>query len=344
VRLLKVLPRRFFWRLGLDSGYGVEQTTFALRLLPQLRRDRIDVLHVKDPWVAYLMQRCRSLGLVRCRTILSHGTDEPPEFLRHFDYVQHLAPWHLEAAREAGAWKPTWTAIPNFIDTDRFASGRAETLRDELGIPRDGLVVLTASAIKRGHKRVDYLMEEFARLRQRAPALPVWLVIAGGREADTDELQAMGRQLLGDRVRFLVSYPLSRMPELYRSADLFVLGSLKEMLGTVLLEASASAVPCIGHQFPVTAWVIGPGGQTADLSVPGALTAAMEAVLSNPEQRRQLGALARQHCLATFSRERVVEQYLEYYRFVLANEPQASRKSRLPTVVAASSPVAGASL
>ena len=39
------------------------------------------------------------------------------------------------------------------------------------------------------------------------------------------------------------------------------------------------------------------------------------ALLTDPARRR-LGALARRHCLGLFSRDRVVEQVLGYYRFV----------------------------
>src|SRR5690349_19556470 len=39
--LLRYLPKRFFWRLGLHSEPGIEQVTFALKLLRHLRRDRI---------------------------------------------------------------------------------------------------------------------------------------------------------------------------------------------------------------------------------------------------------------------------------------------------------------
>ena len=40
----------------------------------------------------------RKWGLVKTKEILAHGTEEPVEFLEKFEYVQHLAPWHLEQA------------------------------------------------------------------------------------------------------------------------------------------------------------------------------------------------------------------------------------------------------
>ncbi len=325
-RLLKLLPRRASWRLGLGSPYDVEQTTFALRLLPFLRRHRIDVLHVQDPQVALIAQRARRLGLVRTRTVLAHGTEEPVAFLRRIEFLQHLAPWHLEQAREAGAWKPTWTAVPNFIDTHRFAPSRADELRAELGIPADGLVVLTAAAVKRHHKRIDHLLVEFARLRQVAPWLPVWLVVAGGWETETDELIEQGTRLLGDRVRFLIRFPRGRMPDLYRTADLFALASLFEMMPIALIEATASGLPCVVHNHPIPEWMTGPGGVRVDMAAPGELAAALGSLLTDSVRRAATGQAARGHCLANFSRDRVVDAILAYYRRVAAPRPQLATR------------------
>src|SRR5438128_11476464 len=197
-QLLSWLPRRGFWRLGLTSGYGIEQTTFALGLLRHLRRRRIDVLHVKDPQVALLVQRANQLHFVPTRAILSHGTEEPLSFLRKITYLHHLAPWYAEQAKATGVWKPTWSMIPNFIDTDAFYPAPDPALRRELGIAPETRVLVSTSAIKGKHKRIDYLLEEFARLRAARPDLPSTLVIAGAAEADTQQLIERGNRLLGD--------------------------------------------------------------------------------------------------------------------------------------------------
>lgn len=317
VKLLKRLPRRGTWRLGLGSGYDIEQTTFAWSLLLFLRQRRVDLLHVQDPRVALLMQRAHRLGLTRAKVILGHGTEESLAFQDKITYLQHLAPWHLEEARAAGVWKPTWTAIPNFIDIERFAPGEARGLRAELKISNNAIVVLAAAAIKRHHKRIDWLIREFSALRQARPELPIWLVVAGGREDETDDVVAEGERLLADRVRFLVRFPRERMPELYRASNLFVLTSIKEMMPIALLEALASGLPCLIHPHPVMQWMIGPGGRGVDMQTPGALAEALQGLVADRETRTELGAAARQHCVANFGKERVVDQILEYYQFVL---------------------------
>ena len=329
-RLVRALPRWVGWRLGLGGPYGVEQTTFALRLLPLLRREGIDLLHVQDPNLALLVQRAGKLGLVRTRVVLGHGTEEPLGFIRKINYLQHLAPWHLEEAKKAGVWKPTWTVIPNFIDTGQFRPGESR-LREELGIPPHGWVVLTVAAIKREHKRIDYLIEEFGRLLRQRPDLPAWLVVAGGREADTDELVRLGKDKLGERARFLVRFPRERMPDLYRTADVFALCSLMEMMPIALLEAAASGLPCVVHRHPVMTWMTGGGGRAIDMAAEGGLSAALAELLASGEACHEAGAAAREHCVNNFGREQVVDQIVDYYRQVLADRRAANGSAGVAT-------------
>lgn len=316
VRVVRRMPSFLGWRVGLGSGYSVEQTTFTWNLLKVLRKDRIDILHVQDPQVAMLVQRARKIGIVRSKVILAHGTEEPLEFQRRITYLQHLAPWHLDETREAGIWKPSWTAIPNFIDTELFSTGESPELRAELGIPQEAIVLLSAAAIKRGHKRVDHLINEFEIARRQAPDLPLWLIVAGGWEKETDEVVAEGRQRLGERVKFLVRFPRKRMPDLYRAADAFTLCSLKEMMPIALLEAAASGLPCLVNRHPVMEWMIGPGGEAIDMAGEGHLASWIVKLAQDNGLRAVLGEEARRHCLNNFSKQRVVDQILDYYEAV----------------------------
>ncbi len=102
-RVLARMAPGFLWRWGLKSAYGWEQATFWLRLAPTLRRGGFDILHVQDPMLAYWCRAWRRRGWLTTREILAHGTEEPLEFLDKFEYVQHLAPWHLIESRKQKA-------------------------------------------------------------------------------------------------------------------------------------------------------------------------------------------------------------------------------------------------
>jgi len=327
-RLLTWLPSRLTWRLGLASPYGIEQTTFAIALIDHLRQNNIDLLHVQDPQVALIVQRAQKVDVIKTRTILAHGTEEPPTFLKKITYLQHLTPWHLTDAREAGAYKPTWQAIPNFVDTNQFCPGPAGNLRAQLGIPASALVLLSVAAIKRKHKRIDYLVNEFAQLRQQNPTLPAWLIIAGSQEPGTDELIQEAKNRLGERVKFLIRFPRNQMPDLYRTADLFTLASLKEMMPIALLEAMSSGLPCITQHHPVLQWMTGARGETIDMQTPGALAHAATTLFLDTQRRAAISTAIRRHCQSNFSTDTILKQILNYYHFVMTHDQSITQPHR----------------
>jgi glycosyltransferase involved in cell wall biosynthesis len=309
-RLLnRVLPGPF-WRAGLGNPYDIEQTTYALNLIPRLGR-RYDIVHTQDPLAALILQNAHKLGLVRAPVILAHGTEEPFEFLCKIDYLQHLAPHHLEEARATGCWRETWTAIGNFVDTDVFHPGAAPALREAHGIGPDAVVVLSVAAVKRHHKRIDYLIDEVAALLERSAA-DVHLVVAGARTAQTDGLASSARTRLGSRAHFLLDQPRRCMPKVYRMGDVFALCSLKEMMPIALLEAAASGLPCLVSTHPVVAWMSGPGGEGVRMEQPGALSRALVAYL-DAGHRHTKGQAARRHAVETFGKDVIVRRYLDMY-------------------------------
>jgi glycosyltransferase involved in cell wall biosynthesis len=60
-----------------------------------------------------------------------------------------------------------WTALPNFVDCAVFrpvaSFAEKQAIRQSLGIPEEAFVVGCVAAVKKHHKRVDYLIREFAR-------------------------------------------------------------------------------------------------------------------------------------------------------------------------------------
>ena len=69
------------WRYGLGSRYQVEQTTFARGLVRELRDGNFDIVHLQDPWLAWLLQKAGSQGKHAAEVILAHGTEEDVAFL-----------------------------------------------------------------------------------------------------------------------------------------------------------------------------------------------------------------------------------------------------------------------
>ena len=197
-----------------------------------------------------------------------------------------------------------WTALPNFVDCAVFRpavnADEKRAIREAMGLPADALVVGCVAAVKKHHKRIDYLIREVAKLvfqseeasREGAkarseeihhpaggglPTLPFvasrlrvkysfpYLLIAGAKTGDTAELLALAESLIPGRYKIHTDCTRGQMPDLYRAMDVFVLASLFEMMPIALLEALASGLPCLVNQHPVLEWMIGAEGEKKEL-------------------------------------------------------------------------------
>ena len=330
VRLVTRISPGFTWRWGWKSAYGIEQRSFWQHLWPILREEGFDILHVQDPLLADLCRKYRKVGKVRTKEILAHGTEESVEFLEKFEYVQHLAPWHLDETLGHRPKTPVpkkldgkshWIAMPNFVDCEVFRPVEShlekQALRDEFGIPGDAMVYISVAARKRGHKRVDQVISEF-----KAAALPdSFLILAGAKTDETQEIRALAG---GDtRIRIFQDYPHEKMSMLLRVADVMVLGSLFEMMPIAILEGLASGLPVISHDHPVMVWITGaheaqPGGWGINLEHAGVLSHFFG--MLNSKEVMERGRHARERALRMFSKEVVIGQYVEYYEKVVKHD------------------------
>jgi 1,2-diacylglycerol 3-alpha-glucosyltransferase len=279
---------------------------------------------VQDPWIAYVFERLHRLGVSKPRVILAHGTEEDASFLRHFSYLQHLAPCYLEDWRKDSPPNQRNFAVPNFVDINTFQPGDTGQSRAAWNLPEDHLIVLCVAAIKKHHKRVDYLIREFARFAQGFEK-PATLVVAGGREAQTDEVIALGREMLGERVRFLEGVSREKMPSLFQAADLFALASLHEMMPIALLEALASGLPVACNDTPTLRWMAGPAGELTDISREGALADQLRK-LADGNGKTAFSKKAREQAENHFSEAVVIEQMRRMYQNVALDFTKARDK------------------
>ena len=116
---------------------------------------------------------------------------------------------------------------------DRIA-GRGKGGRDLLRLlwigtsyPRKGLP-LALDAVAKARRRVEF---EF--------------VIAGGGVPTPVVEEWIRERELAETVRYLGRLPFSEMPELYATGDILLFTSLRDSLGTQLLEAAAAGLPTI---------------------------------------------------------------------------------------------------
>ena len=167
-------------------------------------------------------------------------------------------------------------------------------------------------------KNIDFLLRMTDELRRKLP--DVLLLVAGEGPAQAGLQQASVELSLQDNVRF-IGY-LDRETELnacYRAADLFVFSSLSETQGLVLLEAMAQGVPVVAIAELGTRSILveGEGAAIAPCDTGLFAERALE-LLSNAEQRLQLGEAGRRYVGSYWTAKAQAERMLEFYRQVLA--------------------------
>jgi glycosyltransferase involved in cell wall biosynthesis len=133
------------------------------------------------------------------------------------------------------------------------------SVKSKLGLNPDDKIILTATRILLGGKNilkekgVINLIQAFSKLSIREDKLH--LLIAIGKSTNTlqNEFNAAMQMLEGfiklnsaEEKTHVKLFQLDEMPDVYKSAEVFVLPSENETFGQVFIEAMASGVPVIG--------------------------------------------------------------------------------------------------
>ncbi len=228
------------------DAYTIEQVTFCIAMLPLIVTKKPAVIYYSDFELGTYLWHLRKLLKFKYKLLFSNGAPNGPPFKTE-DHVQQLLPIYLEQAIQQGAPASIQTLLPygfNINIEERLSNlNKKGLIRKRLGISQTHKVILSVGAVNKHHKRMDYLIEEVAQLGNE-----YYLVILGQFEAETDGLIAMASNKLSGRFTIAnVSY--EEVKDYYIAADYFVLASLNEGFGRVLIEALSYGLPCIVHDY-----------------------------------------------------------------------------------------------
>jgi glycosyltransferase involved in cell wall biosynthesis len=188
-------------------------------------------------------------------------------------------------AEEYGVPAHRITVVPEPIDLVRWR--RAFESAPEL--PRRGNSILCVAHLY-PRKNVATLLAAMTRLSNQA----VLRVVGTG--PDLARLERRARELgLGRRVEFLGHVAFDRLAGEYRRADIFCLPSRQEGFGIVFLEAMAAGLPIVAARAAAVPELVSDGesGILVAPDNPGDLAAALDRLLSDPEERRRMGETGR---------------------------------------------------
>lgn len=145
----------------------------------------------------------------------------------------------------AATRSPTYRLLPNAIQIGRFAfdPARRREFRAELGLPDEAFVLLHVGrfAEQKNHARLIRIFREVLKIRPEAR-----LLLVGTGELEEEIRRQVAKADLGRAVVF--AGESSDVPAYLQAADVFVLPSLHEGLGIVLIEAQTAGLPCFASK------------------------------------------------------------------------------------------------
>jgi glycosyltransferase involved in cell wall biosynthesis len=346
-RLGKGLPDRLNY---FTFGYGIRilNQLAARRVARRLVREKgIDVVHQPIPVSPKEPTLLRRLGAPLIIGPMNGGMNYPPAF-RHYDswlmrgfqrvgrFLSPVFHWVMPGKREARvllvANERTRGALPrcrgevmelveNGVDLELW---KVED-REGGGGP---VVFLFAGRLVR-LKGVDILIDAVAKVGGRAE-IRVEIV---GDGSIRSELEAQARGLgLGEVVRFVGWVSQKELAGRMAGADVFVLPSLHECGGAVVLEAMACGKPTIAVRWggpadyldESTGVLLEPGGREMLVEE---LAEAMVGLANDAERRRALGRAARGKVEREYSWRGKIEVMMGVYRRVEGRTSNVQRST-----------------
>jgi glycosyltransferase involved in cell wall biosynthesis len=235
---------------------------------------------------------------------ISRLGDYPPrlDYFRNTDVIVANTPGIADHVRSLG-WTRGLEVISNFTSADRVAPAARASADTPDGVP----VIMSMGRFV--HRKGFHWL--IGALRTVPDAI-LWLA-GDGEERPALERQA-AEQGVADRVRFLGWLGDAR--PYIAAADLFVMPSLHEPLGNVILEAWAQGKPVISSRSEGPSWLMRDreNGLLVDIDDTAGLSRAISQLIGDRSLSAALAAGGHATLMAQFSEEAVASAYMDLFR------------------------------
>lgn len=302
-------------------------------LLPDLKAENYDLVHIHTPFVAHYA------GLKIAKALNVPCVETYHTFFE--DYLHHYLPWipqgiarnlarliskkqcnavdailapsqpMLDVLRSYGVASEA-EVIPTGLQAASFNQEGQVNFREKYHIPADRPMLLYVGRVA-FEKNIDFLLSVVHLVKEEIP--DILLVITGEGPAEASLHKQVKNLSLEKNVKF-IGY-LDRETELnacYRAADIFVFASTSETQGLVLLEAMAQGTPVVAIAKLGTASIL-VEGRGAMIANEDTLDFAqkVQALLEDPTYRKTLGLQALQYVLEKWTAQTQAERMVNFY-------------------------------
>jgi alpha-1,3-rhamnosyl/mannosyltransferase len=284
---------------------GILASNYLAVPLPQIAARKVDLFHV-TPHLWHPPRRVCLTAMIHDPTPALMPECHTTSNVRYFKrFIAKIAP-HLDGilvpsqavkqdlVQNTPVNDRQVVVVPHGVDEDFFEATPAaiEMARHSYHLPAN--YILTVGSLE-PRKNLITLIKAFQKLPQHLQRqYPLVITGAGGwKNNSLRKLAARSPHV------YLSGYVRRRLlPAVYHAASLFVFPSLYEGFGLPLLEAMAARLPVVASNRSAIPEVVGESGVLVDpLDIP-AMTAAIERLLSHPDEGAALGEAARRRAHA----------------------------------------------
>lgn len=210
--------------------------------------------------------------------------------------------------------------VPHSVDTVRFSRSDSARMRKKLNLESTERRIIISLARLVPRKSFETALNAIKDVSHDIPS--ICYVIAGAGP-DKERLVRIADDLgIAGNVVFAGRIDDEDLPAYYSMGEVFVLPSLHEAFGIVVLEAMACGTPVIASKFGGMLDIIteGVNGFLCDIGDAHCIAERLQQVLQNPDLYRRI-ADAAQDSMSRFSRDVVVEQYEKLYLDIVGERP-----------------------
>ena len=203
------------------------------------------------------------------------------------------------------------------IDPHRFRQATGDHLLSEFDIKANQKVVINVAHLA-GHKGQIYLVRAIPHVLAKLPGTRFFIV---GEGELMDALEKTASEL-GLKKELIFTGFREDVADFYKIADLFVMSSVQEGLGTAVLDALALAKPVVATDTGGLSEIIHDGktGRLVAPADPEALADGIVDMLTRVDAAKAMANEGRAMVQNCFSIEAMVDHNIEVYKKVLANE------------------------
>lgn len=211
--------------------------------------------------------------------------------------------------------------LPNGADTRRFSAGNGAAFRDKHGIPGDAHVLVTVARID-SQKNQLLPARLLPQLLEAEPAAHLLLVGNVTNPAYHKNLVDTVEELgLGDRVTVVCGLPSDSqdLVDAYHAGDVFLLPSIHEPFGIVILEAWAAGLPVMASRIGGIPHFVedGTDGVLFDPADEASFLAAYRALTDDPALAKRIAHAGQEKARASYDWDAITGKLLKIYEEVI---------------------------